>query len=123
MLGASSGGFDIKDDHNFEVVDLDLSFCLALDQPLTTMDKEAFKAPSEIQTRCNQSIHTISIFSYLLPPTSYLTPLPSLHPIGTNAAATLCVPLSVASKLNCAAAFLVSCISTLIPRLLMYCLV
>ena len=33
---------------------------------------------------------------------------PSFHPIGTNAAATCCSPLSVANKLNCAAAFLVS---------------
>jgi hypothetical protein len=33
---------------------------------------------------------------------------PSFHPIGTNAAATCCNPLSVANKLNCAAAFLVS---------------
>ncbi len=35
----------------------------------------------------------------------------------------LLTPLSVASRLNCAAAFLVSCISTLIPKELMYFLV
>lgn len=39
------------------------------------------------------------------------------------AAATLLTPLSVANKLNCAAAFLVSCISTLIPRELIHLLV
>lgn len=43
------------------------------------------------------------------------TPTPSLHPNGTKAAATLPRPLSVASRLYCAAAFLVSCISTWIP--------
>lgn len=43
------------------------------------------------------------------------TPTPSLHPSGTKAAATLPRPLSVASRLYCAAAFLVSCISTWIP--------
>jgi hypothetical protein len=40
---------------------------------------------------------------------------PSFHPIGTNAAATCCKPLSVANKLNCAAAFRVSWISTRTP--------
>ena len=47
----------------------------------------------------------------------------SLHPIGTIAAATSCTPLSVARRLNCAAAFLVSCTSTLMPRELIYRLV
>lgn len=51
------------------------------------------------------------------------TPTFSLQPIGMSAAATLPMPLSVASRLNCAAAFLVSCSSTRIPRLLMYFLV
>jgi len=46
------------------------------------------------------------------PPTYHL---PSLHPTGTNAAATLPTPLSVASKLNIAAAFPVSPTSTLTP--------
>ncbi|KAK6429255.1 hypothetical protein LTR95_014597 [Oleoguttula sp. CCFEE 5521] len=40
-------------------------------------------------------------------------PIP--QPTGTIAPATFCTPLSVANKLNCAAAFLVSCTSTLIP--------
>ena len=47
----------------------------------------------------------------------------SFHPIGTNAAATASTPLSVASKLNCAAAFLVSCTSTRIPKELINLLV
>lgn len=51
------------------------------------------------------------------------TPAPSFHPNGTKAAATLPTPLSVASKLNCAAAFLVSCISTWIPSKLIALLV
>ena len=37
------------------------------------------------------------------------------HAIGINAAAIAEIPLSVANKLNCAAAFLVSCMSTRIP--------
>lgn len=45
------------------------------------------------------------------------------QPIGIKAAAMLLTPLSVASRLNWAAAFLVSCISTLIPRELIYFLV
>ena len=49
--------------------------------------------------------------------------LGSLHPIGTNAHATLSTPLSVASRLNCAAAFLVSCVSSLIPISPIYLLV
>ena len=49
--------------------------------------------------------------------------LPSLHPIGTSAAATCCTPLSVASILYCAAAFLVSCTSILIPNSLILRLV
>ena len=49
--------------------------------------------------------------------------LPSLHPTGTNAAATCCVPLSVANILNCAAAFLVSCTSILMPNSAMSLLV
>jgi hypothetical protein len=44
----------------------------------------------------------------------------SLHPIGTSAAATCPTPRSVASRLNCAAAFLVSCISSRMPRSLRY---
>ena len=44
-------------------------------------------------------------------------PTPSLHPMGTKAAATSDTPLSVASKLNWEAAFLVSRTSTRIPRL------
>lgn len=51
---------------------------------------------------------------------SYYFPL---NPIGSKAAAILLTPLSVASKLNCAAAFLVSCISTLMPNELRYFLV
>ena len=47
----------------------------------------------------------------------------SLHPIGIKAAAILLTPLSVARRLNCAAAFRVSCISTLIPNELIYFLV
>lgn len=43
-------------------------------------------------------------------------PSPSFHPTGIRAAATSSTPLSVANKLNCAAAFLVSSTSTLIPR-------
>lgn len=43
--------------------------------------------------------------------------------MGINAAATLPTPLSVANRLNCAAAFLVSCTSTLIPNPLIYRLV
>ena len=39
--------------------------------------------------------------------------------MGTRAAATCSTPLSVASRLYCAAAFLVSCTSILIPRSLM----
>lgn len=49
--------------------------------------------------------------------------LGSLHPIGIRAHATLPTPLSVANKLNCAAAFLVSCTSTLIPISLTHLLV
>ncbi len=45
---------------------------------------------------------------------AYLTP--SLHPIGISAAATSSTPLSVASRLYCAAAFRVSSTSTLMPR-------
>jgi len=45
------------------------------------------------------------------------------QPIGIKAAAMLLTPLSVASRLNWAAAFLVSCISTFIPRELIYFLV
>jgi hypothetical protein len=51
-----------------------------------------------------------------------LTPTPSLKPIGIRAPATAFNPLSVASRLYCAAAFLVSWISTLIPRELRCCL-
>ncbi len=53
----------------------------------------------------------------------YCTPTPSRNPMGIKAAATLPTPLSVANRLNWAAAFRVSWISTLIPRLLIYCLV
>lgn len=42
-------------------------------------------------------------------------PTPSFHPMGIKAAATSETPRSVASRLNCAAAFLVSKTSTLIP--------
>lgn len=42
-------------------------------------------------------------------------PTPSFQPIGTKAAATSSTPLSVASRLNCAAAFLVSNTSTRMP--------
>ena len=41
--------------------------------------------------------------------------LGSLHPIGIIAAAIVSTPLSVARRLNCEAAFLVSCTSTRIP--------
>ncbi len=47
----------------------------------------------------------------------------SLHPMGINAHATLPTPRSVASRLNCAAAFRVSCTSTRMPSELIYCLV
>jgi hypothetical protein len=50
----------------------------------------------------------------------YRPHLLSVHPIGTNAAATCPTPRSVASKLNCAAAFRVSCISSRMPRSLRY---
>lgn len=50
-------------------------------------------------------------------------PIPSLHPKGIKAAATSETPRSVASKLNCAAAFLVSNISTLMPSSEMHLLV
>lgn len=53
----------------------------------------------------------------------YMRHLGSLHPIGIRAQATLPTPLSVANRLNCAAAFLVSCTSTLIPMSLMYLLI
>lgn len=43
--------------------------------------------------------------------------------MGINAQATLPTPRSVASRLNCAAAFRVSCTSTRMPSELMYCLV
>jgi len=46
----------------------------------------------------------------------------SLHPIGTNAAATCPAPRSVANRLNCAAAFRVSCTSSLSPSPFKYCL-
>ena len=51
------------------------------------------------------------------------TPIPSRQPMGISAAATSPTPLSVASRLNCAAAFLVSSTSTLMPRSAMRCLV
>ena len=57
--------------------------------------------------RCTQDMRLSS---------THLLHRPSRHPIGTRAAATCCTPLSVASKLNCAAAFLVSWTSILIPR-------
>lgn len=44
-----------------------------------------------------------------------LTPIPSCHPMGIKAAATSETPRSVANRLNCAAAFLVSKTSTRIP--------
>jgi hypothetical protein len=47
----------------------------------------------------------------------------SRQPIGISAAATCCTPRSVASRLNCAAAFLVSWISSRMPRLLRYFLI
>jgi hypothetical protein len=49
--------------------------------------------------------------------------LPSFHPTGISAAATCCIPLSVASKLYWLAAFLVSSTSILIPKSLMNLLV
>ena len=45
----------------------------------------------------------------------YSAPTPSFQPIGIIAAATSFTPLSVANKLNCAAAFLVSNTSTRMP--------
>ena len=50
-------------------------------------------------------------------------PTPSFQPTGIITAATSSVPLSVASRLNCDAAFRVSSTSTLIPRALMAFLV
>lgn len=48
-------------------------------------------------------------------------PFPSTHPMGINAAATSPTPLSIASRLNCDAAFRVSKISTRSPSSPMRC--
>ena len=77
--------------------------------------------------------HTVASMSWLI--IQYITrdtrtetrahtaPKPSFHPMGINAAATSETPRSVASKLNWAAAFLVSSTSTLMPSSAMCCLV
>ena len=49
--------------------------------------------------------------------------LGSFQPRGISAAATSPTPRSVARRLNCEAAFLVSCISTRMPKELIYLLV
>lgn len=55
-----------------------------------------------------------------IPPTSHSSSYrPSFHPIGTSAAATCVTPRSVASRLNCAEAFLVSETSSRMPSSLM----
>lgn len=79
-----------------------------------------------LPSRCTiMSLNHVTVMNSTstIPATTCLRHLGSLHPIGTKAHATLPTPLSVASRLNCAAAFLVSCTSTLIPIPLMHLLV
>lgn len=60
---------------------------------------------------------------YLLTAIHGKAPTPSCQPIGIRTAAISVTPLSVASRLNCAAAFLVSSTSTRMPSLATACLV